>query len=376
MNRNITYRKRVEKDLVTLITRVLKGKGTFSVKEGQEVSPEEIIGEASISSGFRTVNLAHLLGISPQETEKYLVGKLSSRIFKGELLAFKKGGLFGGKKIITAPTDGILDFFNKETGEVRITLLPKKSKLPAGVYGVVEKVDKEKGQVTIKTQVSRMHGMFGSGHSRDGILHILSKKDDLITKSEIQTGYDGYILAGGSLFYKETISAAISSGVSGIITGGIEASDYRSMAGGRLIFPKKLDTDMGISVVVCEGFGSIPLGDDIFESLSEYEGKFIFIDGNKGVISLPSFHSSSLAKVKGTKLPATETAETETITAELKIGQKVRIIGNSYPGEQGKLVSIDQAQTLLPSGLRTFLVAVETNRRKLQVPVANLEVIG
>ncbi len=374
MNNLVSLRKRVEKDAVTLVTRVLKGKGVLFVKEGQQVSPDEIIGEASISSGFRIINLAHLLAVTPHQVEKYLVGKLNKRIFKGELLAYKKDWLFG-KKVITSPTDGVLDFFNQETGEVRIAFLPKKSKLPAGVHGLVEEVDKEKGQVKIKTLVSRIYGMFGSGHFRDGTLHILSKQDNLIAKSEVQKDYDGYILVGGSLFFKETIAAAISNGVSGIITGGIEAKDYRSMAGGHLMFPKKLDNDIGISVVVCEGFGSIPLGEDIFEVLSEYEGKFVFIDGNKGMISLPSPYSSSLEKVKGTKLSNSEESLPADKT-ELRIGLKVRIIGNSYPGEQGKLVAIDQSPTLLPSGLRISLATVETKRRKLQVPVANLEVIG
>jgi hypothetical protein len=375
MNNLVILRKRVEKDVVSLVTRTLRGKGILSVKEGQQVSPDEIIGEASTSSGFRTMNLSELLSVSPHEVGKYLVAKLNKRIFRGELLAFKKGWMLSSKKVITSPTDGVLDFFNQETGEVRIAFLPKKSKLPAGVYGLVEEVDKEKGQVKIKTLVSRIYGMLGSGRSRDGTLHILGKKDDLIAKSEVQKDYAGYILVGGSLFFKDTISAAISTGVSGIITGGIEAKDYRSMAGGRLIFPKKLDNDIGISLVVCEGFGSIPLGDDVFELLSEYEGKFVFMDGNKGIISLPSPHSSSLEKVKGTKLSGSQEPEPEG-RIELRLGLKVRIIGNSYPGEQGKLVTVDQSQTLLPSGLRVQLATVETKRRKLQVPVANLEVIG
>lgn len=368
-------RVRVEKDTVTRVTRVLKGKGKLNVSVGQQVTPPEIIGEAGISSGFRTLNLARLLSVSPHNVDRFLVPKMHQRIYKGELLALKKGWLLGGKKVVTAPADGVLDFLNTETGELKINFLPKNAKLPAGVYGIVESVDGERGQVVIRTQVCRIHGMFGSGHSRDGTLHILRKKDDLIGKSEIQTSYEGHVLVGGGLFFKDTISAAISSGVNGLISGGIDAGDYRGMAGGRLVFPRKLDNDIGISVVVCEGFGSIPIGDDIFKVLSEYDGKFVFIDGNKGVISLPSPHSSSLAKVRGTKLSDSEIFQSKDMM-ELKTGLKVRIVGNSYSGEQGKLAAIDESLTLLPSGLRACLATIETARRKLQVPVANLEVIG
>lgn len=374
-------RIRVEKDVVVRVTRVLRGKGVLNVKVGQQVTPSDIIGNATISAGFRTLNLSTLLTVAPKDVEKLLVRKLGQRIYKGELLAFKKGWLLGGKKVVTAPTDGVLDFLNNKTGELKIAFLAKKINLPAGVYGIVEAVDSERGQVMIRTQVCRIYGIFGSGHSRDGILHLLSRKDVLIPKNAIQPEYEGHVLVGGSLFFKDAISAAISAGVSGIITGGMDARDYRAVAGGRLIFPKKIDNDVGISVVVCEGFGSIPIGDDIFEILQNFEGKFVFIDGNKAVISLPSPLSSSLVKVTNTKLPAPKFSDSVLNTdrvqesSELKAGLKVRIVGNSYLGEQGKLLAVNDSQTLLPSGISDYLATVETARRKIQVPVANLEVI-
>ena len=60
---------------------------------------------------------------------------------------------------------------------------------------------------------------------------------------------------------------------------------------------------------------------------------------------------------------------------ELKVGVRVRIIGNAFAGEQGQIVGIDGTETLLPSGIRTFLATVETKRRKISLPVANFEVI-
>lgn len=371
---------RIEKDIVTRVKRVLRGKGSLNVNIGQEVTSEEIIGSATVASGFRTVNISSFLSVSPQDVEKFLTRKLGQRIYKGELLAYKKGSFFSKDKIVISPTDGVLDFLNNKTGELKIAFMPRKADLPAGVYGIVENVDKERGEIVIRTQVSRIYGLFGSGRFRDGTLHILTKKDDLISKDAIQTKYFEHILVGGSLFFKDTISAAISLGVSGVITGGINAGDYRGMAGGRIIFPKKLENDIGISIVVCEGFGSIPIGDDIFQLLSGYEGKFVFIDGNKAVIDLPSFASNSMIKVRSTRLPQMQSEETPDwkrikVMAELKVGVRVRVIGNSYIGEQGKIIAINDSLTLLPSGIRVYLATVETTRRKIQVPVANLEII-
>ncbi len=380
MKQFVPARLRVEKNVVTRVTRVLRGKGILNIRVGQQVSPEEIIGSATISAGFRNLNLSTLLSVAPADVEKLLVRKLNQRIYKGELLAQKNGWL-GSKKVVIAPTDGVIDFLNNKTGELRITFLPKKVNLPAGVYGIVEAVDPERGQVVIRTEACSVYGMCGSGHSRDGILNILSRKDVSIPNSEVKPEYAGHILVGGSSFFKEAISSAISMGVNGIVTGGIDAGDYRAVAGGRLVFPKRIDNDVGISIIVCEGFGSIPIGTDIFEILQSFEGKFVFIDGNKALINLPSFLSSSLVKIKNTKLPDLQKTEIipdpdrTILISELKIGLKVRVVGNSYLGEQGKVLAINDSVSLLPSGIKDYLATVETARRKIQVPVANLEII-
>ncbi|MBI2597238.1 hypothetical protein HYW41_03715 [Candidatus Daviesbacteria bacterium] len=373
-------RLRIEKDVVIRIHRRLKGKGKFNISVGQEVIPSDIIGSAQVASGFRTLNLSHLLGVKPDEVEKYLKRPLGQRIYKDELLAFKSGGLLGGKKFVTSPTDGILDFLSSKTGELRMMFLPKKADLPAGVYGIVEKIDEEKGQAIIRTQVSIIHGVAGSGRIRDGRLHVISKRDELIGKYYIFPKQDEEILVGGSLIFKDALSAAISAGVNGVIIGGLNAKDYRGIAGGRLVFPKKLENDIGISVVVCEGFGAIPLGEDIYKLLLNYDGKFVSIDGNISKVFLPAFDSSVIRKVKNCKLPplsedATYIDERLDQFIDLKVNSKVRVVGNSYPGVQGKVVSLDQTETLLPSGIKAFLAIVETSKQKMKVPVANLEIM-
>lgn len=373
-------RIRVEKDVIVRIHRSLKGKGSINVARNQEVIPSDIIGTAHISSGFRIINLAQGLQVAPSEVGKYMKRSIGQRIYKDELLAYRSGWLFGGKKIVASPTDGVLDFLNPKTGELRLTFLPKKADLPAAVYGIVEFVDQDRGQVVIRTQVSIVHGMFGSGRVRDGTLHIISGRDELIGKSFISPNLSEQILVGGSLIFKDAITAAISAGVSGIILGGINAKDYKGMAGGKLIFPKKLENDIGISIIVCEGFGSIPIGWDIDEILRKYDGKFASIDGNKGEIYLPSFSSNSITSVRNTKLPPIQNGlvsfnEHLGQTVDLKVGSKVRVIGNSYSGNIGKIIALDQTETVLPSGIKTFMATIETRRKKIQVPVANTEVI-
>lgn len=376
-----SYRLRTERDVITRVTRLLKGAGRFNVSVGGEVTPDEILGSSIISAGFRTLDLQAALSVSGREVGKYLQRQIGQRIYKGELLARRKRGFLAGEKLVIAPTDGVLDFLNEKTGELKISFLPKKMDLPAGVFGIVEKVDNERGLVVMRTQVSIIHGLFGTGKLCDGTLHILAKNDDLIGSNLIQPESEDHILVGGSLFLKETITSAISNGVSGIITGGINAGDYKGMAGGRLSFPRNFDFDIGVSVVVCEGFGSIPIGDDIFTVLQEFEGKFVFLDGNKSQIFLPSPSKSSMGKVRSTKLPPLESNiqtkdGSQTNFLDLKPGFKVRVIGNSYTGEQGKIIALNDSVTMMASGIKAIMATIETKRRKIQLPVANLEIIG
>ncbi len=374
-------RLRIEKDVIVRIVRNLQSRGTVSVVPNQEVIPSDVVGTAFVSAGFRTINLADLLKVAAAEVQKYLKRPLGQRIYKGELLAYKEGGLWGGKKVITAPTDGVLEFLNPKTGELRMTFLPKMGHLPAGVYGIVESVDSSKGQVVIRTQASLIHGMFGSGRLREGILRMVGKREEMMDKDLVKASYAGQILAGSSLVFRDTIAASVAFGVNGIICGGINAKDYKGLVGGRLNFTKKMQSDIGISILVCEGFGPVPLGEDIHGLLGNYDGRFVCLDGNAGIVTLPSFDSSIILKVKNSKLPLSDNFLSsqnyhQSQPEQLKKGIKVRVVGNSYLGVQGQIMAVDSTQTVLPSGIKTFLALVETKRRKIRLPVANLEIIS
>ncbi len=375
----LTKRLRYEKNIVTRLKRALLGKGKFNVQIGQEVTPDEIIGTSEVSSGFRIINVAALLKVSNSSVEQYLQRKIGQKIYQGELLAYKVGGLFKGKKVVTSPTDGSIDFINSKTGEVKLNFLPKKINLPAAVYGIIESLDNANGLVTIKTQITRVHGIFGTGRQREGILCLLESGRDLINSDDVSVKDYERILVSRGLIYKAAISGAISAGVSGIITGGINSGDYKGMAGGRLIFPKKFDNDIGVTLVVYEGFGSVSIGQDILNLLAGHDQKFVFIDGNRAIVSLPEFKSDCMVKIRQTHLPPDLQAGKPGFEGDLledcDIGKSVRVVGMTYLGEQGKIIKIDKSKTKLASGLLSQLVTIETKTRKIQIPVTNIEII-
>lgn len=373
----VDSRLRIEKDIIIKVQRMLQGQGKIFVNVGREVSPEEIIGTSELFSGFRILNLASALSVKPSEVTKYMKINVGQRIYKDELLAFKKGGFFSPQKVITSPTDGILDFVNTLTGEIRLSRLPKKIELAAGVYGIVEKVDTNLGVIIIRAQVSKIHGVMGTGRIREGTLKILTKRDGVISKQMIQSGYEGYVLVGGSLSSNDVLRETISSGVNGIIVGGINASDFKTVVG-NLSVSRKLEYDTGISLVICEGFGAIGLGEDIMKILQEYDGRFVSVEGDNAAISLPSFSSSSMIRVRNTQLPQTgeeKSVGSQKIQREIYEGVRVRIVGSSFTGEQGKVLSVDKTESLMASGIKSYMVTIETKRRKIQVSYKNIEII-
>lgn len=379
MNSQVTHltaniRTRVLQNQTVHIKRVLPGKGKITVKKNEEIKPYDILGSYILSAGFSSINIAKKLGVNPKRGEIFLQKPLGSTIFRGELLALRNELI--GQKTITAPTDGYLDSYNQDTGELRIRFLTKELKLTSGVFGIVDDVNLSSNEILIKTFVTQAFGLFGSGIEREGILNIISTEGNIIQAKQIQESMSNQILVAGALIYGDALKRAIGIGVQGVITGGISAYDYKSMVG--VLDPtKKIGTDEGISIVATEGYGPIPIGDDIFQQLKNFNGKYVFVNGNQGKILLPIGNADSILSLRKIALPIKKSPESlpEIKMGEIEVGQKVRVIWPPFMGAQGKVLGIDASTSILESGLKTFLVTVETKNRKIKVPFTNLEIL-
>ncbi len=375
----IKSRLRVRKGVVVHVKRIILGyeKRTISVKVGQEVHPEDVLAIGQATAGFRTIHLANNLEVDPKQALTYLKRKIGERIYEGEILA-ARDDLFGlRKKVLQAPTDGVLDVYDDTRGELKIKLLPQTFKLVSGLYGMVDKIEPTTGSIIIKSLVDIVYGVLGSGQERAGILKIYGNKEQLISSKQLTSNSKGQLIVGGGLVFIDAIEKAISLGVEGIISGGINARDYKSMVGGRWNIRNRKWSDVGVSVMITEGFGSIQIGDDIFSTLQKYDGRFCFLDGNRARIILPSNDQNSMMYVRKTQLPQGSFVESEPSQEmiELNIGITVRVVAGPWIGLSGIIKEIDQVSSLLPSGLSSIMVTIETKQRKLRLPFQNIEAI-
>lgn len=368
-----TKRIRIKQKTVTYVRRILQGKGNLSAVVKQEVSPQDIIGTATVSSGYTVFKLAGKLGVPNKDAEKYLQRPIGSRFYKGELLALKKGLL--DKKIITSPTDCIIESYNAQTGELQLKFLPKEVPLTAGVFGIVEKVEPLTGEVVIKTMVTEVIGILGSGKERSGILKII-ETPGLVSPNIITSELTQKVVVFNGLLFGEGLRKAVGYGLHGIVTGGINANDYLAMVNS-LNPNQKLANDVGISIMATEGYGGLKIGDDIMSVIQSYHDHFVFLEGNTSRLILPTYNQDSILSVRKVVLPIPKVVahQEEVSISSIAIGATIRVIGAPFIGVQGKVIEIDKSPTLLESGISTILLTVETPSKKIKVPFSNVEII-
>src|SRR3989338_8748127 len=150
--------------------RVIPGVGTPLVKVAEKVEPADIIARYEASSGQRLVKLASVLKVHGRSVQKYLVKRIGDRIYRGEVIALRKGFLGMSKKMVISPADGILDSLLPD-GSVMIKFLPTPRKLASAVSGTVRVVIPH--SITIQTQVAKVYGFTGAGIMREGIVSVI-----------------------------------------------------------------------------------------------------------------------------------------------------------------------------------------------------------
>jgi len=368
---------RIQRDSIIHVKRSLPlGRGEIHVRVGQEVTPGDILGEGLVPAGFHVIHLASRLGVNPAQALVHLKRQIGKNIYKGELLA-RRESFFGlRRKLILSPVDGIVDFYDVQKGDLRIKLLPKKTALISGVYGVVDAFNIVSGTITIKTMASLIYGVMGLGKEREGIIKILGGPDVLVTSKQLGEQLTGRIVVTGGLIFSDALEKAVDLGISGFISGGINVRDFLA-AGGILGKENKKWSDVGVSLLITEGFGSISIGEDVFALLKKHDNRFVILDGNRSKMILPTTDPNSMIYIRKTQLPAMSMVETDLESQEvaLECGSKVRITGLKDLGKQGVVEAIDRTPTKLLSGVSTFLVTVVTSNRKLRIPYTNLEIL-
>ena len=352
--------------------RRLPVKGEILVKEGDEVSFDDVVGRAIVPGDPYTIKATDLLNVEPKEISDFIVKKAGDPVKKDEPVAVYKILLGLSKRYAKSPVDGIVETMSDITGQVIVRSNPIPVIVKAYIPGKVCKVVPGEGAV-IETRAAFIQGIFGLGGETHGEIKLaVSSPDQSLVPDLITEEHKGRILVGGSDVSYEAIEKAVHIGVAGIVSGGIDQDDLKKFYGQQIGVAITGEEELGLTLIITEGFGRMSMSQKSFELIRRFERSIASINGTTqiraGVIR-PEI-----------VIPHEQTPEqsitTEKRDAGMMPGTSVRIIRDPYFGAIGKIDSLPVELQIVETGAKVRVASVRLEDGTLAiVPRANVEII-
>lgn len=344
--------------------------GKVHVKEGDIVDYDTIVAEMEMLGEPHMVKINLLLRVDAKDVGKQMLKKVGDEVKEGEVIA-QYIALFGLiKRYVMSPIDGILESVGA-SGWVTIRAPPVFVNLKAYIPGKVVEVIQEKG-VVIETNATFIQGIFGIGGETHGTLRILvDAPEDVLTAEMITSKEKGSVIVGGSYITLEAIRKAVEEGVAGIVVGGFDGDDLTKFLGYEMGIAITGEEEIGLTLVITEGFGRINISPHTFDLLKQFDGREACINGETqiraGVIRPEIIIPHGQWKYKSVD---------EELSSGMKPGTPIRIIRHPYFGLLGKVSSlpVELMVTETESKMRVLEVELD-NGRIVIVPRANVEII-
>ena len=354
--------------------RRLPLQGEVLVEAGAAVQAEDVVAKADLPGNVQLLNVANLLSVPAEEITEYMLKPVGEIIAKDEIIATTKGlfGLF--KSQARSPIDGTIEAVSDVTGQVILREPPIPVEVKAYTDGTVTEISPNEG-VTVETYGTYIQGIFGVGGETIGNLTVtVSSPSDGLTAEQILPEHRDHILVGGSLVTTEAIQKAIQQGVKGIIAGGIDDADLRELLGYELGVAITGSEEIGITLVITEGFGSVAMAEQTFDLLKTREGMKTSINGATQI-------RAGVVRPEIVIPVVSDAAETGaekdgSVEGILEVGSSVRIIREPYFGKLGRVTELPvELQNLeTEAQVRVLRVELEDGEQTL-LPRANVETI-
>jgi hypothetical protein len=360
---------KVKKSTIVQKMRRLPLFGEVYPKEGDKVNYSDVIARTEISGDPEIVKISMVMGLEPEDTPKYMLKKIGETVEKGELLAFYKA-LFGLiKKQIKAPVSGTLESFSEVTGQAIIRGAPIPVEVDAYIPGKVIAVMPREGAI-IETHAAFIQGIFGIGGEVHGDIQVLtSNNTEILDADMIKPEHKSKILIGGNRVTLDALKKAVQIGVSAIVSGGIRHEDLTTFTGEEIGVAITGQEEVGITLIITEGFGNMNMSQRTFDLLKEFEGYSASVNGSTqiraGVLRPEIIIPHELKE-----------EDAESLSQGMVPGTPIRIIRQPYFGAIGKVHSLPVELQKLESESMVRVVNIELNGGEVvTVPRANVEII-
>jgi hypothetical protein len=353
--------------------RLLPLPGTIVVKTGESVRSNQPVARAELPGKVYPINLANQLSIAPNEIKDYLVKKEGDLVQKEEILAENKPLIKWFKTEIKSPVTGRIESLSTVTGQVLLREPPRVLDLLAYIDGTVVDVIPQQG-VVVEATCSLVQGIFGIGGETYGeLVMAVASPNEPLSPLHVTAEMKGKIVVCGSFLSAETMAKAKEMGVAGLVVGGIHDKDLRALLGYDLGVAITGTEQVGFTLILTEGFGTIPMAAKTFTLLSAHAGQYASISGatqiRAGVIRpeiiIPQ-KTDQVATIAGA------CAE----RGGIQIGDPVRIIRDPLFGKIGQVSALPSDLQKIPteSEVRVLEVMFADGTRAV-IPRTNIEVI-
>jgi hypothetical protein len=349
--------------------------GRALVKVGDRVEATTPVLEAELPGELEVVRIADIVGAAPEDIEACLTVRIGERVQRGALLYEKKAffGLFTDQ--VRSPAPGTVEFFLSANGHLGIRRDSTPLQVNGYIAGVVSEVVEGKS-VTIQTTGALLQGIFGVGGERLGTVYALPlPPTTIVTAAELQAlgvPLRDHIVIGGMTFDETALNECAAQGVSAVITGSLSSEVLTRFVGYEIGVSITGDEPVPFSLIITEGFGSLPLSSRAMELARRVHGLSASLSGQTQVRAgalRPELIVSQFT------LPQTET--TTELPKTLEPNARIRCIRVPYFGALGTITTLPHEPAKLPTGaeVRVLRARLDTGE-EITIPRANVELIS
>ncbi|HLZ35053.1 MAG TPA: hypothetical protein VKP13_13640 [Nitrospira sp.] len=352
--------------------RLLPLPGKLLVTQGDRVRSDQAVARAELPGKVYPVNLANQLSIAPDEIKDYLVKKEGDLVQKDEILAENKPLIKWFKTEIRSPVTGTLESLSMVTGQVLLREPPRILDLLAYIDGTVVEIIPQQG-VVVEAACSLVQGIFGIGGEAWGQIAVaVQSPDERLTPTHLKPDMEGKIVVGGSFLPAETMTKAKELGVSGLVVGGIHDKDLRALLGYDLGVAITGTEQVGFTLILTEGFGTIPMAAKTFKLLSAHAGQKASISGatqiRAGVIRPEIIIPQAVTAVS--------TVSVQPQREGIRLGDPVRIIRDPLFGKIGEVSALPPDLQKIPTESEVRVLEVKfADGSRAVIPRTNIELI-
>jgi len=345
--------------------------GKVLVNVGDLVRSDQVVARAELPGKVFPLNLANQLSVSPGEIKDYLIKKQGDAIEKDEILAGNKPLIKWFKTEIRSPVAGTIESVSSVTGQILLREPPKVLQLLAYVDGAIVETIPQQG-VVVETTCSLVQGIFGIGGETSGeIVMAVKAPDEPLTPAHFNSTMKGKVVVGGSFLSSDAMNQARAFGVAGVVVGGIHDEDLRALLGYDLGVAITGAEHVGFTLILTEGFGTIPMAAKTFKLLSAHVGQKASISGatqiRAGVIR-PEIIIPQRESGVGM------TAQTQ--REGIRLGDPIRIIRDPLFGRIGEVSALPSELIKISTESEVRVLEVKfSDGKRVVIPRTNIEVI-